>query len=239
MKDFKRLLSYLGDYRRDLLIRRCWSLWGLFELVIPVLMADLIDVGVEARPGLHRPQRGADGHLRATGAGNRSAVCPLCRPRCLRMGANIREAQYRRVQSYAFSNLDRFETSSLVTRMTTDVTVLQNAVNGGLRPMVRSPVMLVMGLGLSFWMNARLALIFVVCAPVLGLTLFLVVRQVAPMYGRLQKAVDQLNNVVQEWLTAIRAVKAFVRGTYEEEKFPGCQQGSLWRPASGHFTLLC
>lgn len=68
-------------------------------------------------------------------------------------GANIRLAQYEKVQQYALSNLDRFETSSLVTRMTTDVTVLQNAVNGGLRPMVRGPVMLAMGLGLSFWMN--------------------------------------------------------------------------------------
>ena len=123
------------------------------------------------------------------------------------------------MQNYAFSNLDHFETSSLVTRMTTDVTVLQNAVNGGLRPLVRAPVMLVMGIGLSMWMNAELALVFLVCTPVLGVILFWVVRRVAPMYGRLQKAVDRLNNVVQEGLTAIRAVKAFVRGEYEEEKF--------------------
>ena len=131
----------------------------------------------------------------------------------------MREAEFERVQRYAFSNLDRFESSSLVTRMTTDVTVLQNAVNGGLRPLVRSPIMLAMGLGLSFWMNPRLALVFVVCAPALAVILFLVVRKVAPMYGRLQKAMDGLNNVVQEGLTAIRAVKAFVRGEYEEDKF--------------------
>ena len=80
-------------------------------------------------------------------------------------GARIREAQYERVQKFAFANLDRFETSSLVTRMTTDVTVLQNAVNGGLRPLVRGPVMLVLGVGFSFWMNARLALVFLVVHP--------------------------------------------------------------------------
>ena len=84
------------------------------------------------------------------------------------------------MQKYAFSNLDKFETSSLVTRMTTDVTVLQNTVNGGYRPLVRSPVMLVMGVGLSFWMNPRLALVFLVCAPVLGGVLFVIVRRVAP-----------------------------------------------------------
>lgn len=221
MKDFKRLLSYLGAYRRDLLIGALLVVVEtFFELVIPVLMADLIDVGVEGHDLAYIVHKGVQMGICALLALVTGLLYARFAARsAYGWGANIREAQYRRVQSYAFSNLDRFETSSLVTRMTTDVTVLQNAVNGGLRPMVRSPVMLVMGLGLSFWMNARLALIFVVCAPVLGLTLFLVVRQVAPMYGRLQKAVDQLNNVVQEWLTAIRAVKAFVRGTYEEEKF--------------------
>ena len=221
MKEFRRLLSYLGPYRRDMAIGALLVfIETVFELVIPVLMADLIDVGVENR----------DLHY-IVGKGVQMGVCALlalatgllyarfAARAAYGWGARVREAQYEKVQSYAFSNLDRFETSSLVTRMTTDVTVLQNAVNGGLRPLVRSPVMLVMGLGLSFWMNAELALIFLVCAPVLGLILFCVVRKVAPMYGRLQKAVDRLNNVVQEGLTAIRAVKAFVRGEYEEEKF--------------------
>ena len=221
MKEFRRLLSYLGPYRRDMAIGALLVfIETVFELVIPVLMADLIDVGVENR----------DLHY-IVGKGVQMGVCALlalatgllyarfAARAAYGWGARVREAQYEKVQSYAFSNLDRFETSSLVTRMTTDVTVLQNAVNGGLRPLVRSPVMLVMGLGLSFWMNAELALIFLVCAPVLGLILFCVVRKVAPMYGRLQKAVDRLNNVVQEGLTAIRAVKAFVRGEYQEEKF--------------------
>ena len=221
MKEFRRLLSYLGPYRRDMAIGALLVLIEtVFELVIPVLMADLIDVGVANQDLTY-----------IVGKGVQMGVCALlalatgllyarfAARAAYGWGARVREAQYEKVQRYAFSNLDRFETSSLVTRMTTDVTVLQNAVNGGLRPLVRSPVMLCMGLGLSFWMNAELALIFLVCAPVLGLILFCVVRKVAPMYGRLQKAVDRLNNVVQEGLTAIRAVKAFVRGAYEEEKF--------------------
>ena len=226
MRELRQLLSYLGPYRRDMFIGGLLVfVETVFELVIPVLMADLIDVGVEHR----------DLHY-IVGKGLQMGLCALlalvtgllyarfAARAAYGWGARVREAQYEKVQSYAFTNLDRFETGSLVTRMTTDVTVLQNAVNGGLRPLVRSPVMLVMGLGLSFWMNAELALIFVVCAPILALILFLVVSRVAPMYSRLQKAVDRLNNVVQEGLTAIRAVKAFVRGEYEEDKFQSVNQ---------------
>ena len=221
MKEFRRLLSYLGPYRRDMAIGALLVfIETVFELVIPVLMADLIDVGVENRDLTYIVGKGVQmGACALLALVTGLLYARFAARAAYGWGARVREAQYEKVQSYAFSNLDRFETSSLVTRMTTDVTVLQNAVNGGLRPLVRSPVMLVMGLGLSFWMNAELALIFLVCAPVLGLILFCVVRKVAPMYGRLQKAVDRLNNVVQEGLTAIRAVKAFVRGEYEEEKF--------------------
>ena len=221
MKEFRRLLSYLGPYRRDMAIGALLVfIETVFELVIPVLMADLIDVGVENRDLAYIVGKGVQmGACALLALATGLLYARFAARAAYGWGARVREAQYEKVQSYAFSNLDRFETASLVTRMTTDVTVLQNAVNGGLRPLVRSPVMLLMGLGLSFWMNARLALIFLVCAPVLGLILFCVVRKVAPMYGRLQKAVDRLNNVVQEGLTAIRAVKAFVRGEYEEEKF--------------------
>ena len=221
MREFRRLLGYLGPYRRDmaiggflLLVEAC------FELVIPVLMADLIDVGVANRDLNY-----------ILGKGVQMGVCALlslatgllyarfAARAAYGWGARIREAQFAKIQRYAFSNLDHFETASLVTRMTTDVTVLQNAVNGGFRPLVRSPVMLLMGVGLSFRMNARLALVFVVGAPVLGCMLFGIVRKVSPLYGSLQRAVDRVNNVVQEGLTAIRAVKAFVREEYQEEKF--------------------
>ena len=241
MKDFKRLLSYLGSYRKDMIIGALLVvIETVFELVIPVLMADLIDVGVEGHNFGYILYKGAQMGICAVLALITGLLYARFAARsAYGWGANIREAQYRRVQDYAFSNLDRFETSSLVTRMTTDVTVLQNAINGGLRPLVRSPMMLVMGLGLSFWMNARLALIFVVCAPVLALILCFVVCKVAPMYTRLQKAVDRLNNVVQEWLTGIRAVKAFVRGDYEEEKFQDVNQELMdTSQKTFHFAVL-
>ena len=221
MRDLKRLLSYLGPYRKDMLIGGFLIIVETcFELFIPLLMADLIDVGVTNRDIPYILHKGlqmgicallslATGLLYARFAARASYG----------WGSRIREAQYEKVQEYAFSNLDRFETSSLITRMTTDVTVLQNAINGGFRPLVRGPIMLIMGVALSFWMNPRLALVFVVCAPILGLILFCILRKVGPMYGVLQKAVDRLNNVVQEGMTAIRAVKAFVRGEYEEERF--------------------
>ncbi len=221
MRELRRLLSYLGPYRRDMFIGALLVLIETtFELVIPILMANLIDIGVKGGDLPYIMTKGIQMGLCALLALAAGLMYARFAARAAYgWGARVRDAQYEKVQHYAFSNLDRFEASSLVTRMTTDVTVLQNAVNGGLRPLVRSPVMLIMGVGLSFWMNARLAIVFLVCAPILGLLLFCIVRQVAPMYGRLQKAVDHLNNVVQEDLTAIRAVKAFVRGEYEEEKF--------------------
>ena len=241
MKDFKRLLGYLGSYRRDLLLGGFLVIVETaFELVIPVLMADLIDVGVEGRNLDYILQKGVQMGVCAVLALITGLLYARFAARAAYgWGARIREAQYERVQTYAFSNMDHFETSSLVTRMTTDVTVLQNAINGGLRPMVRGPAMLVMGIGLSFWMNARLALVFLVCAPVLGCILFFVIRKVAPMYGRLQRAVDRLNDVVQEGLTAIRAIKAFVRGSYEEEKFQGVNQELMnISQRTFHFAVL-
>lgn len=221
MHDLRRLLHYLGPYRRDMVLGGLLILVEtFFELLIPVLMADLIDVGVMNGDIHFLMVKGVQMGICAA----LSLITGLLYARyaaraAYGWGAQVRKAQFEKVQRYAFSNLDHFDTSSLVTRMTTDVTVLQNAINGGFRPLLRSPVMLLMGVGLSLWMNAELALVFFVCAPILAIILFLVVRRVAPMYSRLQRSVDQLNHVVQEGLTAIRAVKAFVRGEYEEEKF--------------------
>ena len=221
MRDLKRLLSYLGPYKIDMVIGAVLVLVETcFELVIPILMADLIDVGVMNQDVTFIVHKGLQMALCALLALITGLLYARFAARtAYGWGSRVREAQYERVQKYAFANLDHFETSSLVTRMTTDVTVLQNAINGGFRPLVRGPVMLVMGLILSFWMNRSLAFVFVVSTPILAVILVCIVRKVAPMYSRLQKAVDQLNHVVQEGLTAIRAVKAFVRGEYEEEKF--------------------
>ena len=221
MRELKQLFSYFGPYRKDLLIGSLLVLIETsFELIIPVLMADLLDVGVAARDVPYILNKGIQMAICALLALLTGLLYARFAARAAYgFGARLRDAEYEKVQTYSFSNLDHFDTASLITRITTDVNVMQNALTGGLRPMVRGPVMLIMGIGLSIWMNAKLSLVFFVCSPILALILFFIVRKIAPMYGKLQKTVDRVNSVVQENLTAIRAVKAFVREDYEAEKF--------------------
>ena len=221
MRKLSRLLRYLGKYRNDLAIACILIVIETsFELIIPTMMADLIDYGV------------SDGNVRyMLMKGGQMAFCALlalltglsyarfAARAAYGWGARIRECEYEKLQGYAFSNIDKYETSSLVTRMTSDITVIQNTINNGLRPLVRAPVMLVLGIIFSFSMNAELAMVFIAITPVLGAVLFAIVRRTAPMYAILQSTIDGLNSVVEENLRAIRTVKAFVRDEYEEEKF--------------------
>lgn len=221
MKDLKHIFSYLKPYRRDLFLAiflvfvEC-----VFEMLIPLLMTDMVDIGVANHDIAFLLQQGGKMVLCAVLALVTGLLYARYAARAAYgFGAELRQAEYRRLQDYAFSNLDRFSTPSLVTRMTTDVTVMQNAVNAGLRPLVRSPVMLFMGIGLAFFLNPNLALVFVLTAPILGIILALIVHKVSPLYRRQQQAVDHVNGRLQESFTAIRAIKAFVRGSYETEQF--------------------
>lgn len=192
----------------------------LFEVLIPLLMADIIDQGVVNKDMGVFVSRGlgmlacallslATGLLYARFAAKSST----------KLGQLLRDKQFARIQRFSFTNLDRFETSGIVTRMTSDVTVVQNAITSGLRPLARGPIMLVLGLVMSFLINAELAFVFFFVCPVLALIMVWIVSKVAPQYPRMQSALDTINQVVQENLIAIRAVKAFVRGDYELERF--------------------
>ncbi len=221
MKDMKRLFGYMGPYKKDMILGALFVMieTGL-ELFIPIMISNLIDVGVANHDVHYIYIKGVQMALLALGALITGlSYAHFSAKASYGWGAEIRKAEYARVQQYAFSNLDHFVTSSLITRMTTDVNVLQNMIISGFRPITRGPSLLIMGIGLSFYMNPKLAFVFVVCTPILAIILFLIVRKVAPMYTRLQGIMDRLNQVVQEGLTAIRAVKAFVRDEYEEEKF--------------------
>ena len=217
----KRLLKYAGPYKKDMILGALLVLIETcFELFIPIMIADLIDVGVANYDLSYIYGKGVQMIFCALMALITGLLyAHFAAKAAYGWGAEIRKAEYAKVQQYAFSNLDHFLASSLITRMTTDVTVLQNMVNAGFRPVTRGPSLLVMGILLSFWISPRLAVVFLVCIPVLGVVLFWIVTRVAPMYTRLQGIMDRLNRVVQEGLTAIRAVKAFVRDEYEEEKF--------------------
>ena len=231
MQDLKRVFTHLGPFKKEFILSILFIIAETgFELTIPLIMADIIDVGVQTRDIHYICIKGVQMGFCAL----LSLITGLLYARyaaraALGFGSGVREAEFSRIQSYSFANLDHFSTSSLITRMTTDITVMQNAITGGLRPMVRGPVMLIMGLFLAFWMNAALALVFVICTPVLACILFFIVRRVAPLYGKLQLCMDRVNAAIQENLTAIRAVKAFVREEYEEESLREGQPG-----AGGH-----
>ena len=221
MSDLRKVFSCMKPYRKAFILAALFVIIeSAFEMVIPMIMADVIDVGVTAHDVNYILVQG----VKMCGCALLSLLTGLLYARYAAIAANgfaaeMREREFARIQTFAFSNLDHFESASLITRMTSDVNVMQNVISTGLRPMVRGPVMLVLGIAMAFMINAQLAFVFIVCAPLLGIILFLIVRKIAPMYALLQKAVDNVNAIVQENLTAIRAVKAFVRGTYEEEKF--------------------
>ena len=223
MKDLKRILKFTRPYRLDFSLAIFFVVIETsFELIIPMIMAGILDVGVAGRDLNYIFSRGglmAACSIISLGTG--LLYARYSARAAGGFGAGLREAEYEKLQEYSFGNLDHFQTSSMITRLTTDVTVMQNAIVGGMRPIIRGPVMMVLGLVMACYMNARLALVFAVCMPVLAAILIVIISRVAPMYGRLQKAVDRVNGVVQENLTAIRVVKAFVRGEYEEEKICG------------------
>ena len=223
MRNLKLLLSYLGEFKRDFILGVLFiAVETTLELFIPVIMANIIDTGVPARDMGYILFQGV---LMLVCAGV-SLVLGLGYARysarvAVGLGANLRQAEYEKIQTLAFGNLDEYETSSLVTRMTTDITVIQNAVGNGFRPMVRGPVNLVMGLVYAFVLSRELAAVFAVILPVLAVVLGIITVRVSPLYRQLQTSMDHLNGVVQEDLTAVRAVKAYVRADHECEKFDG------------------
>ena len=221
MEDLRYVARYLRGYRLDMLVATLLIMGEtVAELVIPFLMARIVDVGI------------ASGSLALVLAtGRRMVVVALLAGVCglgysrfsakaaMGFGANLREAEYAHLQEYAFANLDEFESSSLVTRLTTDITVIQNAFVMGVRPLLRSPVMLVAGLVLACAMSARLAVVFFVILPFLAVALGLIVHHVAPQYAVLQGVMDRLNETLQEDLVAIRAIKAYVREGHVAKRF--------------------
>ena len=222
----KRFYVYMEKYRMYAVLSCiCVAFETLFELIIPMIMADINDVGGANGDQAYILERGLQmvfcaGISLVLGIGY-ARFAALCGQG---LGAELRKAEYRKIQEFSFSNTDKFSTSSLVTRLTSDVTLIQNAVSNGIRPLIRAPLMMVTGMILSFLLNAKLALVFFVAAPTLGICLWLVIRKVRPLYTRMQSAIDLVNRMIQENLTAIRVVKAYVREDYEKVKFAQVNQ---------------
>ena len=233
-----RIFSYMGKYKKfAFLAIICVTAECVFELLVPLLMADLVDVGVASGNQAYIYAKGMQMVVCAVialilgiGSARFSALAGQG------LGAGLREAQYEKLQHYSFANIDHFRVSSLVTRLTSDVTNIQNSVSTGMRPFCRGPVMLFTATGVAFSLNSELAMIFLVALPALAVMLFLIISHVRPLYSKMQAAIDTVNRIVQENLTAIRVVKAYVRGDYEVEKFAEGNAG-LRRQSETAFRL--
>lgn len=217
----KNFFIYTKNYKKEWIIGFiCCFFEAVFEISIPSIMSKIIDVGIANKDTQYILKigllilllsvlsfafgRGCSNNFSVFGNG---------------FAAEIREAEYKKIQSFSFSNMDHFTTPSLITRLTTDITIIQNAIVPGIRSIFRAPIMLLTGIVMATMMSKDLAVVFFVAVPVLGILLFIIVRSLAPVYHRMQRIYDVLNQVTQENLRAIRVVKAFAREDYESAKF--------------------
>ncbi len=217
----KRLSQCIREYKKDAILSPLYVLVeSLLDVAIPFVMAGLIDKGIEAGNMSMILRYGAIlvgfalvaltfGAL--SGRGCARATAGFAR--------NLRHDMFHHLQVYSFSNIDKFSSAGLVTRLTTDVSNVQNAFMMIIRTLIRCPAMLIFAMVMSFRINHDISLIFLAVIPILGVGLYLIIKHVHPVFERVFKTYDRLNGVVQENLSGIRVVKNFVREDHEIEKF--------------------
>ena len=223
----KKLASHLGEYKRAALLTPMFSaLEAVMDILLPTIMAFIIDLGIEkgdmnaiVKYGLLTFAVAAIALLLGILAGKYAAEASTG------FAGNLRDAMYENIQHYSFSNIDKFSTAGLVTRMTTDVTNLQNAFQMMERMCVRAPVHLVFALIMAFSIGGPLALIFVVAVAFLLAVLASIMVPTFKIFDRVFKNYDNLNSSVQENVSAIRVVKSFVREDFENEKYTKACEG--------------
>ena len=223
----KKLASHLGEYRRAAILTPMFSaLEAVMDILLPTIMAFIIDLGIEkgdmnaiVKYGLLTFAVAAIALLLGILAGKYAAEASTG------FAGNLRDAMYENIQHYSFSNIDKFSTAGLVTRMTTDVTNLQNAFQMMERMCVRAPVHLVFALIMAFSIGGPLALIFVVAIAFLLAVLASIMVPTFKIFDRVFKNYDSLNSSVQENVSAIRVVKSFVREGFENEKYTKACEG--------------
>ena len=217
----RKLARSIRQYKRDtILTPLSMTLEVIMEVLLPIIMADLIDNGISAG---NSAIVWRDGLLLA-GVSILSLLSGLLggvfgARASSGFARNLRHDMYYRLQDYSFSNIDKFSTSSLITRLTTDVSNVQNAFQMLIRMAARSPLMLIFSGIMAFCVNARLALIFLCVVPFLAVGLTYVATHAHPVFRKVFKTYDSLNNVVQENVRGMRVVKSFVREDYEDKKF--------------------
>ena len=217
----KNVLKSVGEYKKETILSPVTvALEVLLEVLIPYFMAVLIDKGINTGDMTEIIKYGMLLVVLAMAAlafgalsGHYAAVASTG------FAKNLRKRMFYKVQDFSFLNIDHFSTSSLVTRMTTDITNVQNAYQMIIRVAVRAPIMLIMAFFMAFKVNSELATIYLWVIPILGIALAFIMTHVHPIFVRVFKTYDKLNNVVQENVHGIRVVKSFVREDFEEQKF--------------------
>ena len=217
----KRLMKSVREYKRDSILTPIMMTFEvIMDVVIPILMAKIIDHGIEPgnmnyiwKMGSILIIMAAASFLFGVSSGKLAARASAG------FAKNLRHDMYYNIQNFSFSNIDKFSTASLITRMTTDVTNVQNAYQMVIRMLARAPMMLIFAMIMTFNINVRLGFIFVFVVPILAVGLFGIAIKVHPIFVRVFRRYDNLNTVVEENVRGIRVVKSFVNEDYENEKF--------------------
>lgn len=235
----KKLSASIRQYKRQSLLAPLFVTFEvILEVLIPTIMAYLIDNGINkgdmnviAKTGLILVVTCIISLICGILSGKFAAEASTG------FAANLRKDMFYNVQNFSFENIDKFSTSSIVTRLTTDITNIQNAYQMVVRVAVRSPIMLVFSLVMSFMLNPKLALVFIIAIPILGIGLYIIMSKAHPIFKRLFNKYDDLNLVVQENLRGMRVVKSFVREDFEEKKFKGVSN-EIYKNSVGAERLL-
>lgn len=217
----KTLLGNLGKYKRSAILSPIMTLCEVvIDVLLPIVISFLIDRGVSVGNMHNVLVYGGLMLIMAFVALFFGVMgARLAADASTGLAANLRRHMYEKIQTFAFANIDRFSTAGLVTRLTTDVTNVQNAFMMVIRIMSRAPLMLVGSLVACFMLNAKLSLIFVVAIIILFSMIMLIIRKALPIFRTVFDRYDDLNTSVQENVTAIRVVKSFVREEYENQRF--------------------
>lgn len=217
----KKLVSHLGEYKRAAVLTPLFAaLEAVMDVLLPTIMAFIIDQGIEKGDMNAILKYGLLTFLVAVVALALGVLAgKYAAEASTGFAGNLRDAMYENIQHYSFSNIDKFSTAGLVTRMTTDVTNVQMAYMMIVRTAIRCPLMLVFSFAMAFIMGGKMAVIFLLVIPVLGVGLALVVRSTMPLFKRVFKKYDALNSSVQENIKGMRVVKSYVREEYEKQKF--------------------
>ncbi|KHD13655.1 ABC transporter ATP-binding protein [Clostridium butyricum] len=217
----KTLMSQVKEYKKDSILCPIFVILEvIMEVIIPFLMASIIDKGVEAGNMMHVIKIGTIMIIMAIMSLTFGALAgKYAASASTGFAKNLRKTMFQNIQSFSFSNIDKYSTAGLVTRLTTDITNVQNAYQMVVRLCTRAPIMLICAMFMAFKINSRLSMVFLGAALFLGVSLYLITKNVHPLFMKVFKKYDALNASVQENINAVRVVKAYVREEYEINKF--------------------